>query len=353
MLRSPSAIVFNLVFPLVFITAFGFISFGGFSINVAYPAAQDMNHPVFKALSKIDALKLKPVASYESIQKSLAKGELDGYLEMRTMETFPVQTVIDIKSSASSPQASRLLGVLVRDAIREAKLDELTAAAQKNGTASAVPETTVTEQLVQGRPFKTIDFILPGQLGFSLLSAGVFGTAFIFISLRQQLVLKRFFATPVSRIVVLLGETCARLGYQLAGAVIILTVGHFVFGFTLANGVFTVLNMLALSLLGLIVFMGFGFIVSGLAKNESTVAPMANLFTLPQFLLGGTFFSVDAFPSWLQPISRALPLTYLNAGLRRIAFDGAALWEVWREAGVIAIWGVGVYIVAGRVFRWE
>ncbi len=33
--RNPSAVVFNLVFPLIFIIVFGFISGGGFRIDVA------------------------------------------------------------------------------------------------------------------------------------------------------------------------------------------------------------------------------------------------------------------------------------------------------------------------------
>ena len=45
---------------------------------------------------------------------------------------------------------------------------------------------------VPGRIYRTIDFVLPGQLGFSLLSAGVFGVAFLFFNLRQQLVLSAF-----------------------------------------------------------------------------------------------------------------------------------------------------------------
>ena len=111
--------------------------------------------------------------------------------------------------------------------------------------------------------------------------------------------------------------------------------------------------MLLLSTLGLIIFMGFGFIVSGRAKNDSSIPPVANLITLPQFLLGGTFFSVEAFPSWLQPISKVMPLTHLNTAMRDIAFEGAHLWNEWRELGVLGIWGVVVYAVAIRTFKWD
>ncbi|MEP7253039.1 MAG: ABC transporter permease, partial [Ginsengibacter sp.] len=207
--------------------------------------------------------------------------------------------------------------------------------------------------IAQIREYKTIDFILPGQLGFSLLASGVFGVAFMFFNLRNTLVLKRFFATPISRTGIILGEMFSRVIFQMLTAIVIILVGYFFFGFTLIHGFETFLEMLVLSFIGLIVFMGFGFIVSGLAKNDSSIPPFANLITLPQFLIGGTFFSVDVFPKWLQPISKALPLTHLNTALREIAFEGQNLWDVKTEIGILLLWGVAVYAVAVKVFKWE
>ena len=136
-------------------------------------------------------------------------------------------------------------------------------------------------------------------------------------------------------------------------AVVILTIGHFFFKFTLVHGIITFLELLVLSILGLIVFMGFGFVVSSLSKNESTIPPFANLITLPQFLLAGTFFSIDNFPKWLQPLCKVLPLTHLNNAMRNVAFEGAHLNDCLKEIGIISLWGVVVYAIAIRVFRWE
>jgi ABC-2 type transport system permease protein len=108
-----------------------------------------------------------------------------------------------------------------------------------------------------------------------------------------------------------------------------------------------------LSFIALILFMGFGFIVSGLAKNESTIPPFANLFTLPQFLLAGTFFSVEAFPTWLQPICNALPLTHFNNAMRNIAFEGASLAACGKELLILGLWIVGVYAIAFKTFKWD
>jgi ABC-2 type transport system permease protein len=211
----------------------------------------------------------------------------------------------------------------------------------------------IEEKVSQVREYKTIDFILPGQLSFSLLASGVFGTAFVFFNLRQTLVLKRFFATPVRKGIIVISEGIARMLFQLIGAIIIITIGHFAFGFTLYNGVFTFLEMLVVCSLGLLVFMGFGFIISGIAKSESAIPPFSNLITLPQFLLAGTFFSIDNFPKWLQPVCRALPLTYLNDALRKMAYEGANFWEVRIDLLVLMLWGVVIYTIAGRAFKWE
>jgi ABC-2 type transport system permease protein len=211
----------------------------------------------------------------------------------------------------------------------------------------------VNETTIQGREYRYIDFILPGMLGFSLLSSGVFGTAFVFLSLRLTLVIKRFFATPVKRYSIVLGEALARIVFALLGALFIIAIGHYVFNFTLIHGFITVVNMLILSAIGLIIFMGFGFTISGIAKNESSVPPFSNIITLPQFLLSGTFFSTAAFPGWLQHISRILPLTHLNEAMRKVAFEGASLTDVSHQLLILGIWFIGVYVVAVKTFKWE
>ena len=99
--------------------------------------------------------------------------------------------------------------------------------------------------------------------------------------------------------------------------------------------------------------MGFGFIVSGVAKNESTIPPFANLFTLPQFLLAGTFFSIENFPTWLQPICNILPLTHFNNAMRNISFEGNSLIDAWGDISVLFIWIIVVYGIAYKTFKWE
>ena len=344
--RSPSAVIFSLGFPLVFILVFGFIGDKGISVKVGVDAATDTSSYLYKQLAGEKSLKLISGQPAAEMEDDLKKGHITAIIRITSRPAQGNAPACDVKVRTSTAAADKisLFKTILTGIIYKA--DDVYY--PRGSVAKLEPV-----EVLPGRRYRTIDFILPGLLSFSLLSAAVFSTAFLFFSLRQTLVLKRFFATPISRLNIVLGEALARLIFQVAGAVIIIAIGYFAFGFTLVHGWSTFFEMLVLTAFGVIVFMGFGFVVSGIANSESTIPPIANVITLPQFLLAGTFVAVDAFPSWLQPVCRIMPLTYLNDAFRKIAFEGQHLWNVGLELGVLTLWGVIIYIVAVKVFRWE
>ena len=349
-MRSPSAIIFSFVFPFIFILVFGFIGNNGGkqSFRIVVDKAADTSNDLYTAIKNTEGINIVQYTSAKALKLDLQKGKIAGSINILKTPGALNPYNIQLKSTTSSNDKWPQLKALI-----ESKINEVNAKIYKTNPSYAAFDFNYRKDITEIRQYKTIDFILPGQLGFSLLSSGVFGVAFMFFNLRNTLVLKRFFATPISRTFIVLGEALSRVIFQMLTAIVIIAVGYFFFGFTLVNGIQTFLDMLLLSFIGLLVFMGFGFIVSGLATSDSTIPPFANLITLPQFLLGGTFFSVEAFPKWLQPISKALPLTHLNTAMRSVAFEGQSLWDVKGEIGVLLLWGLAVYIVAIKVFKWE
>lgn len=344
--RNPSSVIFTLLFPLIFIIVFGFIGGGGSArFDIGFYSSSNNNNQLFHQLITVENFKIEQDKTDEELDKNLEKGEIDAIFKIvKNPEGTLPEYILEIKTNKAKPERSSLIRLITSQVLNGFNMSLL----------KEQPPVAVLKQTdVEGRLFKTIDFILPGQLGFSILSAGVFGTAFVFISLRETLVIKRFFATPINRNNIVLGEAISRLIFSMSGSIIIIGIGHFLFGFTLINGFWTFLNMMAVSLLGLVVFLGFGFFVSNIAKNINAVPPIANLITLPQFLLAGTFFSIEVFPSWLQPISRSLPLTYLNDALRKIAFDGATVFTLPKEILILTVWGVVIYAFAIKFFKWE
>ena len=343
--RSPSAVVFTLLFPLVFILVFGFLGGSGLNLDLGIHSTSEKNNSVYDQLKDIGGIHLLEDVSDEELYKDLEKGKIDAVIIIKaTNDTAGPKYVVDMQTSSASQDKGHVLKSVMENLINQLNL---------KGVRPAGRVAELRQTQVEGRKYAMIDFILPGQLGFSLLSTGVFGTAFVFFNLRQTLVIKRFFATPIRRPFIIIGEALSRMIFAILGAIFIIAIGYFAFGFTLVHGFQTALFMLLLSAIGLLVFMGFGFIISGLAKNESMIPPLANMITLPQFLLSGTFFPIESFPEWLQPICKILPLTYLNDALRMVAFEGAGLFDISFQLFVIILWGVAAYLLAVKFFRWE
>lgn len=348
--RSPSAVVFGFAFPFIFILVFGFMGNNGAfsSYKIAVDNSADTTNELFKAIENSRGVIIKKYPDQKSLEKDLESGKIAGVINIqKNPETNPPY-IFTLKSTTSSNDQWPQFKTLV-----ESIINKLSNEKYPERRAIASFDFDFPRDIAVIRKYKTIDFILPGQLGFSLLASGVFGVAFMFFNLRNTLVLKRFFATPISRTYIILGEMLSRVLFQMLTAVVIILLGRYLFDFTLIKGFETFVELLVLSFIGLVVFMGMGFVVSGIAKNDSTIPPFANIITLPQFLIGGTFFSIDVFPKWLRGIAQAMPLTHLNNALRDVAFEGNNLWDERWEIAILLLWGIVVYAIAIKVFKWE
>lgn len=352
-LKNPQSLVFSLVFPLVFVFIFGAFGGGGLTkFKLALAPNCDTANVLFQTLNKQPFISFQYYTDTALMRSDLEKGKLVGVIDIEqvavvgdTSIKHPTPTfTLNIKStSASAAELSQLKPLLENvDNSLEKKLS--------GNTAQFV---TIETEIYNVREYKQIDFVLPGQIGFSLLFSTLFGIAFTFYNLREQLVLKRFYATPVNRLNILLGIGFSRIFFQLINVLVLITVGHFFLGFTLAHGFITFFEMVSLSILLLMLLMGVGLIISSVVKNDTMIPLVINIFSLPQMLLSGTFFSISVFPQWLQTCCKILPLTHFNLAMRKISFEGASIIDSWQNIGVLALWTVGIYVIVIRVFKWE
>lgn len=345
MFHSPTSIVFSILFPVIFIVVFGSLVDASIApMKVVFTPESDTSNGVFQSIAKIPNLTIVKGQPLNEAKESLKKGNLTAIIELKKDAGTATHYLLHVTSGLSTPKTSALLRLFLNNAIQS--LDK------KMYPANPSIATMQTDEL-PGPIHRKIDFILPGQLGFSLLMAGIFGSAFLLFSLRKGQVLRRLAATPISRTQIIMGELLSRLVFHVFSFLIMIAIGYFAFDFTLVNGFFTLLEMLLFSILGLIIFMGIGFVISGTIQNESSVAPVANTFTLPQILLCGLFFPIENYPHWLQSFCNLLPLTFLVDGLRKIGFEGAHMWQMPVQLIGLVIWAVVISFLAVRVFKWE
>ena len=161
------------------------------------------------------------------------------------------------------------------------------------------------------------------------------------------------YSTPIRKEYIILGESLSKVIFNLLTVVVLIVFGYYAYGFYLAHGWITFMNMLIISFLALLVFMGFGYFISSVAKNQNVIPIYANLFMFPQYFLSGTFFPKTALPAFLQPIIKFLPLTAANDAMRSVAFEGVSLAACWEQMAILGGWGILIYFITTRVFRWD
>jgi ABC-2 type transport system permease protein len=344
--KSPQAIFFGLFFPIVLIVIFGSLGRGGTaSVDVAVERGTDTTTILYQYLSHNPVLHFVEKEKKDvDVEDELRKGRITAVIGVTNRAGAAGPFVLNLRTSSASQKDLPILQSVLRDVIHN--IDQRVFPDRQS---SAV----ITQSMVPGRKYKMIDFFLPGMIGFSLIGSAVFGVAFLFFSLRETLVLKRLYSTPIRKNYIILGEGISKVIFQLATVVVLILFGRFAYGFTLAHGWVTFANMLFLSFLALLVFIGFGFFFSSLAKNQNVIPIYVNLFMFPQYFLSGTFFPRSGLPESIQPLIKYLPLTALNDSMRNVAFEGASLASCWQQILILLVWGIAVYAVTIKVFRWE
>jgi len=344
--KSPQAVFFSLFFPIVLIMIFGALGGrGGISVDVAFDHQSDTSNAIYVAIRNNPVFNVEK-ADTKELDDRLKKGRITALIDIKKLTDGDGKSSYDVhlKTTSASQKDVPVLESILRDVIN-------TINAQSNPSFSSYA--SISKEMIEGRRYKMIDFFLPGMLGFSLIGAAVFGVAFVLFSLRETLILKRMYTTPIKRGYIIVGESIGRILFQLTTAVIIILFGTYFYGFTLSNGWITFTELMILSFLGLLVFMGFGYLISSIAKNQNVIPIYANLFMFPQYFLSGTFFNKSALPEGMQPIIKFLPLTALNDAMRNVSFEGAHLTDCGPQIGILLLWTLVVYALAIKFFRWE
>jgi ABC-2 type transport system permease protein len=345
--RNPATFAFGFLFPIVFISIFGLIGNSSLKLTVGIPTGSNTNNPITQTLQKESFIKIE-TGSQQDLEKKIRSGKLSGIVDVQQTDTINKNGQqnydVQLMTSSATPQEAAGITSLIKGVVDQTNL-------KLAGVTN--PAISVTQKQLSGRQARYIDFALPGQIGFALLSTALFGTVFGLIYLKKALVLKRMFATPTKAITILLAQGASRLIMALLQTLVILIIGIVVFKFYLPHGWITFAELMILATIGLIAFLGFGYFMAGLANDENSAGPLVNLVSLPQFLLSGTFFPTDSLPTWLQPIANNLPLSYFNLAVRKITTEGGDITQtVPYIIGLIA-WGAFMYLLAAKTFRWE
>jgi ABC-2 type transport system permease protein len=216
--------------------------------------------------------------------------------------------------------------------------------------AGADRPVAVRVEEVRQRGARYIDWLIPGLVGFNLLSTSLWAVGFYVVQMRSNRQLKRLVATPMRRRDFLLAQVLARIAFLIVEVPLLLGFAWLAFDVRVEG---SVLALAVLVLAATVSFSGLGLLTAARPRTVEGVSGLINLIMMPMLVLSGVFFSASRFPDALQPFIRVLPLTAANDALRAVINDGLPLTALPFEFAILAVWGALAFVLALRWFRWQ
>jgi ABC-2 type transport system permease protein len=342
-LRNKIGLFFSLVFPIILILLFGSIFSGGgggpIPVYVQNRDSGQVGTQFVTALNSTGTLRTTLVDNTVDLKQYLldhssSEGILIPQAFSQNYYTNSSVTVTIYTNPADT--SSGIVRAVVAGVVNGFNLKGRTPVI---GT-QAVP---ITSQSA-----KYIDFLVPGLIGFTVLTSPMFSLVNISSEYKKSKFFKQLSLTPLTKTEWLTSKFIWYTFLSLLSFLLMTVVGTYLFGAHVTLS-FLILPFLVL---GPLFFVSLGMLVGTVSKSVESAAVVGNLVTFPMMFLSGTFFPVNTMPQYLQTVAHVLPLFYVIDGLNQVMIYNN-IGPMLTDALVILVGGVIVFALAVSLFKWR
>jgi len=354
--RNPVALFFSLIFPIILIGLFGLIfSAVGSSTTTLYVVNADHDSaPSVLFLADLNATRVVHVQLVNVSASDLGSwlGRNDApvglvvpagfgadYAANRSVNVTVYTDPLDAADSGAAVGA-------IDEVVNEFNLGHIRSACGSG--PGCAPVVGVASAQVGSAVYSYIDYLIPGLIGFSILTSPMFSLVDISSSYRKEGIFRELSLTPLTRSEWLTARIAWYIVLTFVSAGIMIGTGVFVFG---AHVTLT-LGVLPFLVVGPFFFVSLGMLCGSAARTPESAALIGNIVTFPMMFLSGTFFAVSSFPPYLQAVAHALPLYYVIDGMNQVMLF-QNLGRAFFDLAVVVVSSGVVFALAVRLFRWR
>jgi ABC-2 type transport system permease protein len=346
--RNSAALFFSLFFPIILIVLFGLIFSGGTSKTTLYvenlDGSTNASAGLLQGLNSTGALNVILLSPTTGGNLSHYLGNNSDPVGLVIPKGFAAETAAHSNATLilyTNPEDAASSGIAlgVVQGVANAENLELV-----HGTAVV----GVSDQNVGSTLYTSIDYLVPGLIGFSVLTSPMFSMVEISSSYKKERLFRQLSLTPLTKSEWLTSKILWFVALSFISALIMISVGLGVF-----NGHFTITwEIIPFLIVGPLFFVSLGMLAGSLTKTPETAAIIGNVVTFPMMFLSGTFFPVADFPPALQTFARILPLYYIIDGMNQVMLFGNVTRAI-EDLAIIGVAAVVVFIAAVVVFQWR
>ncbi len=174
---------------------------------------------------------------------------------------------------------------------------------------------------------RTSWFMIPGIIGFILSLFSVLLTALSIVRESETRMMEILLASPLRPFEVVLGKVLPYMGLGWLLALLILYLGHWVFGVPIRGSL--VLLFLALFLL-VATSLALGVLISTLARTQVQAVFGTYAYAFPTIIFSGFIFPIEAMPPGFRYLTYLFPARYIIEILRGVLLKGQGFEELWQ-----------------------
>jgi ABC-2 type transport system permease protein len=346
-LRNPAALFFTLIFPIILITMFGFIfqNTGAKAIDIT---TENLDHGSNYSVQFLAALNATGAVTIHVVPP---QGDFAAYLGNNS-DTVGLEIPAGFGANFAAHRPVNVTAYV--DPQDQASSGFLEGALQ--GVANAYnlhavggqPIIGVQTTTVGSAVFKYIDYLVPGLIGFAILTSPMFSIAELVSTYRKDGIFRQLSLTPLTRAEWLVAKIIWYTFLSIIAAVLMIATGSLLFGAKVS----LTLGVIPFLVFGPFLFVSLGILAGSAAPTPESAAVVANIITFPMMFLSGTFFPVSSFPAGLQLIAHVFPLYYVIDGMNQVMLFGN-LTRALGDVGVVLILGAILFVAGVYTFRWR
>ncbi|HYJ79490.1 MAG TPA: ABC transporter permease [Longimicrobiaceae bacterium] len=191
-------------------------------------------------------------------------------------------------------------------------------------------------------------YIVPGLIGVLLSLTMILVTSLAITRERERGTLEQLIVTPIDKPSMMLGKILPFVLVGFAQMTVVLVLGRALFRVPVRGDVGA---LYLITLLFVLASLGMGLFVSTVARTQAQAIQLSFMLLMPNILLSGFMFPVEAMPQPLRWVAAVLPLTHYLVVLRGVLLKGLGWGGLWQQTGILA--AMAAVIMALSVVRFS
>ena len=190
--------------------------------------------------------------------------------------------------------------------------------------------------------------IVPGLIALILFQTATSLTALAIVRERERGTMEQLIVTPIRSWELILAKITPYILVSFADTLLILVLGTLVFGVPIRGSLILLFAMTGLYLLPTL---GYGLVISTMARTQQQAQLMVMPLMLPAMMLSGYIFPIASLPVFLQFVGDLLPTTYFIYIMRAVVIKGVGLSLIIPQTLALSAFAIALLGLAMWRFR--